>query len=373
MARFGFELVRRDGRARRGRMTTPHGVVRTPAFMPVGTAGSVKGVTPSELRQCGADIVLSNTYHLFLRPGHELIDRLGGLHRFMSWDGPILTDSGGYQVFSMADLRRPLDDDGAEFRSHLDGSVHLLSPEKSMEIQTALGSDVAMVLDECPALPATREQLVEAVARTTRWARRCREAYDGPGVPFGIVQGGTDPGLREQSASELLALDFPGYAIGGLSVGEPDAAMFATVEHTAGLLPVDRPRYLMGVGRPADLVRAVGAGVDLFDCVMPTRNARNGTLFTSRGRINIKRAEYRDDPGPLDPDCGCETCRGYSRAYLRHLFLANEMLAGRLHTLHNLHHYLQLMAAMREAIEAGRFEAFRSEFEARQAGSEVAP
>jgi queuine tRNA-ribosyltransferase len=365
MARFGFELRGRDGAARRGRLETAHGAVETPAFMPVGTAGTVKGVTPDELRACGAEIVLSNTYHLYLRPGHELVGELGGLHRFMNWDGPILTDSGGYQVFSMADLRRPLDDRGAEFRSHLDGSVHLLSPEKSMEIQAALGSDIAMVLDECPALPAPPDVLRAAVERTTRWAARSLEAYDGPGVLFGIVQGGTDPALRERSARELLSLDFPGYAIGGLSVGEPEPAMFETVRATAELLPQDRPRYLMGVGTPLDLVRAVDAGVDMFDCVMPTRNARNGTLFTSTGRINIKRAEYRADPRPLCADCPCETCRGYSRAYLRHLFLSNEILAARFHTIHNLTHYLGLMASMRRAIEEGRFAELRREVEAR--------
>ncbi len=361
MERFGFRLVGGAGRARLGRLTTAHGSVDTPAFMPVGTAGTVKALTPGEVRASGAQIVLSNTYHLALRPGETLIRELGGLHRFMNWDGPILTDSGGYQVFSMAELRR-LDDRGAEFRSHLDGSVHLLTPERSMEIQAALGSDVAMVLDECPALPAGRERVAEAVARTSLWAARSREAYHGPGVPFGIVQGGTWPDLREKSARELLALDFPGYAIGGVSVGEPRETIAGVLRGTAELLPADRPRYLMGVGRPEDLVQAVAEGLDLFDCVRPTRTARNGTLFTSRGPLNIKRAEFTRDPRPLDESCDCEACRSYSRAYLRHLFLSREILGSRLNTLHNLRYYLRLMEQLRRAIAAGRFEQFRAEF-----------
>jgi queuine tRNA-ribosyltransferase len=306
-------------------------------------------------------MVLSNTYHLMLRPGHEVIAELGGLHRFMSWSGPILTDSGGFQAFSMRGNLR-LDDEGVHFRSHLDGSSHLLTPESSLEIQAALGSDVAMALDECPALPAPREAVEAAVARTTRWARRSRDAYsrkEGAGAVFGIVQGGTYPDLRERSVRELVALDFPGYAIGGVSVGEPPEAIAEVARRTAPLLPSDRPRYLMGVGRPQDLVEAVAAGCDLFDCVLPTRNARNGTLFTSRGKVRIKRREHRADPGPLDPDCRCPACTGYSRAYLRHLHLSGEILAARLHTLHNLTYYLGLMAGMREAIAAGRFAAFR--------------
>jgi queuine tRNA-ribosyltransferase len=351
---FAFEVVATDGRARLGRLATARGTVETPAFMPVGTAGTVKAVTPGELRACGARILLANTYHLYLRPGHELVRELGGLHAFMNWPGPILTDSGGFQVFSMAGLR-DLTDEGVRFRSHIDGSSHLLTPELSMEIQAALGSDVAMVLDECPPWPASREVVERAVTRTTSWARRCRDAYGGPGAPFGIVQGGTDREMRERSAAEIRALDFPGYAIGGLSVGEPEGERDATVSWTASLLPEDRPRYLMGVGRPADILRAVAAGVDLFDCVMPTRNARNGTLFTSEGRINIKRAEYRDDPRPLDPRCGCETCREYSRAYLRHLFLAREILGSRLNTIHNLTYYLDLMRRMRRSIAERSF------------------
>jgi len=353
-----FELVATDGAARRGRMTTPHGVVETPAFMPVGTQGAVKAVTTDELRACGAQIVLGNTYHLSLRPGHELIRELGGLHRFMNWDGPILTDSGGFQVFSMKGLRS-LDEDGVTFRSHIDGSLQRLTPESSMGIQAALGSDVAMVLDECPSLPAPPGALEAAAARTTRWARRSRDAYRGAGAPFGIVQGGTDEALRERSAREIVELDFPGYAIGGVSVGESPESIAGVARFTAALLPEGRPRYLMGVGRPEDLVEAVASGVDLFDCVMPTRNARNGTLFTSEGKLNIKREAYRADPRPLDPACGCETCRHYSRAYLRHLYVSNEILASRLNTIHNLAFYLGLMSAMCEAISLGTFGTFR--------------
>jgi queuine tRNA-ribosyltransferase len=355
---FAFQLTHRDGAARRGLMTTPHGAVSTPAFMPVGTQGAVKAVTSHELRDCGAEIVLSNTYHLHLRPGHELIRELGGLHRFMNWGGPILTDSGGFQVFSMKGLCK-LDEDGVTFRSHIDGSLNRLTPESSMEIQAALGSDVAMVLDECVPLPAARDAVEAAVARTTRWARRSRDAYRGPGVPFGIVQGGTDESLRERSAAEIAALDFPGYAIGGVSVGEAPESIASVARFTAARLPETRPRYLMGVGRPEDLVEAVASGIDLFDCVMPTRNARNGTLFTSEGKVNIKREQYRSDPGPLDPSCSCETCTRYSRAYLRHLYVSGEILASRLNTIHNLAYYLGLMRTMREAIAGGTFAALR--------------
>jgi queuine tRNA-ribosyltransferase len=356
-----FVLEARDGLARAGVLRTPHGEVETPAFMPVGTAATVKSLTPEDLRACGAQIVLSNTYHLFLRPGHELIRELGGLHRFMNWPGPILTDSGGYQVFSMSDLVR-VEEGGATFRSHLDGSSRMLGPETAMEIQAALGSDIPMVLDECIGLPAPREQVEPAVARTTRWARRCLEAYDGPGTPFGIVQGGIYPDLRERSVRELVELDFRGYAIGGVNVGESGEEALRAVRLTARMLPEERPRYLMGVGRPADLVEAVAAGVDMFDCVMPTRNARNGQLFTSFGKTNIKRSEYRRDESPLDPECRCETCRNYSRAYLRHLFVSGELLAARLHTIHNLTYYLGLMESMRRAIRDGRFEQLRRSF-----------
>jgi queuine tRNA-ribosyltransferase len=348
-----FRILARDGAARRGVLSTARGEVETPAFLPVGTAGAVKAVTSDELRACGARMILANTYHLFLRPGHELIRELGGLHRFMSWDGPILTDSGGFQVFSLAKLRS-IDDEGARFRSHLDGSTRELTPETSMEIQTALGSDVAMVLDECPSLPATREAIEDAVRRTTLWARRSRDAYRGGGALFGIVQGGTHADLRERSARELVELDFPGYAVGGVSVGEPPESIARTAALTAALLPSEKPRYLMGVGRPQDLVAAACRGIDLFDCVMPTRNARNGTLFTSTGRINIKREEYRRDPRPLDESCACEACVRYSRAYLRHLYVSGEILASRLNTIHNLAYYLGLMKSIREAIASGR-------------------
>ena len=359
--RFSFRILSTDGRARRGELCTARGIVRTPAFMPVGTLGSVKSVTPEEVRTCGADMVLANTYHLYLRPGHDLIRELGGLHRFMHWDRPILTDSGGFQAFSMTGLCR-VDDHGIRFQSHVDGSTHELTPERSMEIQSDLGSDIAMVLDECPELPAEYARVEGAVTRTTAWARRCRESYTGPGVPFGIVQGGPWEDLRERSVRELLDLDFPGYAVGGVSVGEPAEAITRVAGLTAAMLPRDKPRYLMGVGRPEDLIPAVEAGLDLFDCVMPTRNARNGTLFTSSGRINIRRSEFRNDPKPLDPDCRCETCRNYSRAYLRHLILSGEILAARLNTIHNLTYYLGLMENMRTAIEAGRFLSFREAY-----------
>ncbi len=370
MSRRSFEVAARDGRARAARLETPRGVVDTPAFMPVGTAGSVKGVRPHELIGIGARIVLSNTYHLYLRPGHEVIAELGGLHAFMGWEGPILTDSGGFQVLSMSGLTR-IDDDGVVFRSHLDGSTHLLTPEKSMEIQAALGSDVAMVLDECPPLPADREVIERAVQRTTDWARRSREAYRGPGVAFGIVQGGPHADLRERSAAELLDLDFPGYAVGGVSVGESAEALARTAWLTATMLPADKPRYLMGVGRPEDLVEAVAAGFDMFDCSMPTRNARNGTLFTSQGRINIKRSEFKRDPRPLDPACSCEACRCHSRAYLRHLFVAGEILSPVLCTLHNLTYYLRLMERLREAIRSGTLDLLRREFGSR--GGQLEP
>jgi len=358
---FTFTLSKRDGRARRGEVTQRRGSFPTPAFMPVGTAGAVKAMTTDEVSRCGAGILLGNTYHLYLRPGHETIRDLGGLHEFMQWPGPILTDSGGYQVFSMADLRR-IDDDGVSFRAPYDGSDHRLTPEFSMQIQAALGSDIAMVFDECPPGDASRGEVERAVKRTSAWARRSQEAYRGDGVAFGIVQGGIHRELRERSAAELVAMDFPGYAIGGVSVGEPDQTVVEIVGFTAEQLPVDRPRYLMGVGRPRDLVAAVGQGVDMFDCVMPTRNARCGTLFTSQGKVNIKRAQYRRDPEGLDPECPCETCKRYSRAYLRHLFTTGEVLSARLNTLHNLTYYLRLMGRIREAIDADRFDAFAEQF-----------
>jgi queuine tRNA-ribosyltransferase len=358
---FAFSIDASEGRARVGRLRLTHGEVRTPAFMPVGTQGAVKAVSPGELRACGAEIVLANTYHLFLRPGHEVVAELGGLRRFMGWDGPILTDSGGFQVFSLASLAR-VDEDGVEFRSHLDGSAQRLTPERSMEVQAALGSDVAMVLDVCPPATAAKEEIAAAVERTTRWARRSKESYHGAGVAFGIVQGGTHADLREASAAAIRELDFAGYAIGGVSVGEPEGAIDQATRLTTPLLPDDRPRYLMGVGRPRDLVLAVDAGVDLFDCVMPTRNARNGFLFTSQGAVRIKRSEHRRDPAPLDRACPCEACTRFSRAYLRHLFVSGEILAARLHTMHNLTYYFGLMRRMREAIAEGTFAGFRDAF-----------
>jgi queuine tRNA-ribosyltransferase len=372
---FGFHVTHTDAGARRGRMTTAHGDVETPAFMPVGTQGAVKGVTHRELDGLGAEILLSNTYHLYLRPGDDLIARRGGLHRFIGWSKPILTDSGGYQVFSLSS-RRTVDESGAHFRSHLDGSAHSLTPEKAADIQAQLGSDVAMILDECLAHPASEDAARASMARTVRWACRGRDRFlalrDGlvpqvqvsnPGqAQFGIVQGSVFPGLREESARQTVEIGFEAYAIGGLSVGEPPAVMYDMVSRTTPCLPADRPRYLMGTGTPEDLVESVARGVDLFDCVLPTRNARNGQLFTSEGRINIKNARYAEDDRPLDPACGCYTCRTCSRAYLRHLFQAGEINSSTLNTLHNLHFYLDTLRQIRDAIVFGRFESFRLAF-----------
>ena len=362
-ARFAWERVHEDpSGARAGLMTTAHGAVPTPAFMPVGTQGTVKAMTGEELRSAGCTILLGNTYHLSLRPGEGLIERLGGLHRFMHWDGAILTDSGGFQVFSLGALAK-ITDEGVAFRSHLDGSALLLTPERSLAIQEALGSDVMMVLDECAALPATRARLIEAMDRTTLWARRSLAARrPGGGALFGIVQGGTDPELRARHAREIASLGFDGHAIGGVSVGEDRAAVRSVIEVTAPLLPAERPRYLMGMGRPEEIVEAIGRGVDLFDCVMPTRNARNGQLFTSDGIVNIKNAAYAEDPRPLDARCDCETCRDYSRAYLRHLFRAGEILASRLNTIHNVRHFVRVAQRAREAALAGRYADFRDDF-----------
>jgi queuine tRNA-ribosyltransferase len=366
-----FELLARDGAARRGRLTTAHGVVETPVFMPVGTQATVKALTPEDLETAGARIVLGNTYHLFLRPGHELVRKLGGLHRFMGWPGAILTDSGGFQVWSLAKLRR-ITEAGVEFRAPLDGAIRFLSPELVIDAQRALGADIAMVLDECLAYPATREAAERSLALTLRWAERCRAAHarhDGGQALFGIVQGGTDEELRLRAVAATVALGFDGYAIGGMAVGEPKPGMYALTGLVAGALPADRPRYLMGVGKPEDLVECVARGVDMFDCVLPTRNARNGQAFIGEGTVTIKQAQWARDAGPLDSGCGCYTCRGFSRAYLRHLFVAEELLAYRLLTLHNVHFYLGLMAAMREAIAAGAFEAFRARFHAKYAVS----
>jgi len=376
--KFHFEVLKTDPTgARLGRLTTPHGVIDTPAFMPVGTAGTVKGLTQQALGELGVQILLGNTYHLYLRPGHETIRRLGGLHRFMSWPGAILTDSGGFQVFSLADLRK-VSDDGVVFRSHLDGSEHFLTPEKSIEIQQALGSDIAMVLDECIEYPADHARAADALRRTTGWARRCRDyarahpdASTTPGQSlFAIVQGGTHSDLRRESARQLVDLDFPGYAVGGLAVGEPhDLSCEMTVAAT-GQLPKDRPRYLMGVGLPEQLANFAACGIDMMDCVLPTRNARNGCLFTSTGRINIKNAIYTEDPRPLDERCSCMVCRTYSRAYLRHLFQANEILASILNSHHNVAFFLDIMAKIRQATAFGELAEFSSEFQARMVAGE---
>jgi queuine tRNA-ribosyltransferase len=359
---FSFEVRAESGAARAGLLDTPHGPVETPAFMPVGTAGVVKALTPRDLREVGAQIVLANTYHLMLRPGEDLVARLGGLPRFSGWHGPMLTDSGGYQVFSLSALRR-LGEEGVEFQSHLDGSRHLLTPERSMEVQRSLGADIVMAFDECAPWPAPREAVEEAMQRTTRWARRCQDAFartdDGSQWLFGIVQGGVYDDLRELSARELVALGFAGYAVGGLSVGEPKADMLRVLDLVGPLLPPQRPRYLMGVGTPEDLIEGVARGIDLFDCVLPTRNGRNGQLFTRGGRLSIRNARYREDPRPPEEGCACYTCRTVSRAYLRHLHLASEITGAALMTLHNVHHYLDTLRRMRQSILLGRFAEFR--------------
>jgi queuine tRNA-ribosyltransferase len=349
-----FEVLATDGAARRGRLHTPHGTVETPVFMPVGTQATVKGLTPDQLAGAGARMVLGNTYHLTLRPGDVLIAELGGLHRFMHWDGPILTDSGGYQVYSLAPTRR-IDDRGAVFQSHIDGSRLELTPERAVAIQENLGADVAMCLDECPPADTPPEYLRVAVRRTILWAERCRAAHRRPDQAlFGIVQGGTDLALRAECAAALRALDFPGYALGGFSVGETPQAMVAALGPTAALLPADRPRYLMGVGRPEDILAAVRAGVDLFDCVLPTRNGRNAQAFTADGPVRLRNAAHRRDPRPLESGCPCYTCRAFSRAYLHHLFLAQEMLGPTLLSLHNVAFYCRLLDDVRRAIGEGR-------------------
>jgi queuine tRNA-ribosyltransferase len=361
MPGFSFSVEQRDGRARLGRLVTPHGEVETPVFMPVGTAGAVKAVLHRDLRELGAQIILANTYHLMLRPGDERVADLGGLHGFTGWDRPFLTDSGGYQVFSLASLRR-LDEEGARFQSHIDGTAHLLSPERSMEIQQNLGADIVMAFDECPPGDAPREVVAEATARTTRWAERSRAAHRRADQwLFGIVQGGTELDLREESARALMALDLPGYAVGGLSVGEPREARDRVLEHLDPVLPPEKPRYLMGVGTPEDLIESVARGIDMFDCVLPTRNARNGQLFTRRGRLSIRNSRFKDDPRPPDPDCPCPTCRSASRAYLRHLHLAGEMTAASHMSLHNLFFYLDIMGGIRQSLRLCRFEDFRRE------------
>ena len=353
-----FALQGHDGKARAGKIETPRGSIHTPIFMPVGTLGTVKAMTPEELKDIGAEIILGNTYHLHLRPSDSLVAKLGGLHRFMNWDRPILTDSGGFQVFSLAKLHKR-SEEGVRFQSHLDGSSFWLTPEISIGIQENLGSDIMMVFDECPELPASLEKLQESLELTTRWERRCKEARKTDQALFGIVQGGGELDLRRQSLEQMTEIGFDGYALGGLSVGESKEEMYYVLDHVAHELPAATPRYLMGVGEPEDLLAGIEAGIDMFDCVMPTRNARNGTLFTSEGKVTIKQAKYREDERPLDPNCNCNTCQHYSRAYLRHLYQCNEILAMRLNTLHNLHFYLQLMRDSRDAILAGNFSAFR--------------
>ena len=364
---IGFELLARDGAARRGRLATAHGPVETPAFMPVGTAATVKAMTPEAVRATGAEMILCNTYHLMLRPSAERVARLGGLHRFMHWDGAILTDSGGFQVMSLAGLRT-IDDDGVSFQSHLDGAHHRLTPERAMEIQCLLDADISMVLDECVAYPAEPDVVAAAMRRSLRWAERCRAGFReraGYGV-FGIVQGGVDPALRTQSAAGLTRIGFDGYAIGGLAVGEGQALMFATLDATVPHLPADRPRYLMGVGKPDDIVGAVRRGIDMFDCVLPTRSGRTGQAFTRRGTLNLRNARHAEDSAPLDPDCGCPACRHYSRAYLHHLVKANEILAAVLLTGHNVTYYQDLMAGLRAAVAAGHLDRFADDFAARR-------
>ncbi len=369
---LGFDLLATDGAARRGRLHTAHGSVDTPAFMPVGTAAAVKAMTPEMVTATGAQIVLANTYHLMLRPGARRIERLGGLHVFMNWPGPILTDSGGFQVMSLAS-RRTISEEGVLFRSHIDGSPHHLTPRTAIDIQRRLDADISMVLDECTPYPVEKGAAALSMRRSMRWAERCRHAFaDRPGYGlFGIVQGSVYPDLRAESAAALLAMGFDGYAIGGLAIGEGQETTFAVTEATAPLLPATRPRYLMGVGKPADLVGAVARGIDMFDCVLPTRSGRTGQAWTRRGPISIENARHADDPRPLDADCRCPACRHYSRAYLHHLARAKEILAAILLTTHNLTFYQELMAGMREAIEAGRFAAFAQAFKAAQATGDV--
>ena len=370
--RFRFELQAKDGRARSGTIHTPRGEIRTPAFMPVGTAGTVKAMLPENVRATGADIILGNTYHLMLRPGAERIAALGGLHRFMNWERPILTDSGGFQVMSLASLRK-LTEEGVRFASHIDGSRHLLTPERSMEIQLLLGSDIVMAFDECPALPAEEARVAESMRLSMRWAARSKEAFgDRPGhALFGIMQGGVTRDLREESAKALVEIGFDGYAIGGLAVGEGQAAMLGVLDYAPGFLPEDRPRYLMGVGKPDDIVGAVERGIDMMDCVLPTRSGRTGQAWTRRGAVNLKNARHRDDPRPLDEACACPACARYSRAYLHHVIRADEIIGAMLLTWHNLHYYQDLMEGLRSAIAAGRLQEFARGFHAARAEGDI--
>ncbi len=370
--RFSFQLDARDGKARSGVIDTPRGQIRTPAFMPVGTAATVKAMMPESVAATGADILLGNTYHLMLRPTAERIDRLGGLHKFMNWSKPILTDSGGFQVMSLASLRK-LTEKGVTFKSHIDGSKHHLSPERSMEIQRLLGSDIVMCFDECPALPADRDRIAESMRLSMRWADRSRDAFgDRPGhALFGIQQGGLERDLREESAEALKAIGFEGYAIGGLAVGEGQEAIFDCLDYAPDMLPEDRPRYLMGVGKPDDIVGAVARGVDMMDCVLPSRSGRTGQVFTRRGVLNIKNARHQDDPRPLDEDCSCPACRNYSRAYLHHVFRSQEIISSMLLTWHNLHYFQEIMQGMRDAIAEGRFTAWQAAFHAQREQGDI--
>ncbi|NBT31094.1 MAG: tRNA guanosine(34) transglycosylase Tgt [Rhodobacteraceae bacterium] len=374
MDKFQFDLKATDGKARTGVIHTPRGDIRTPAFMPVGTAATVKAMMPESVAATGADILLGNTYHLMLRPTAERIARLGGLHKFMNWDKPILTDSGGFQVMSLADLRK-LTEKGVTFRSHIDGSKHELTPERSMEIQRLLGSDIVMCFDECPALPAPDDRVAESMRMSMRWAQRSRDAFgDRPGhALFGIQQGGVNQDLRGESAEALRDIGFDGYAVGGLAVGEGQEAMFGVLDYAPDMLPQDKPRYLMGVGKPDDIVGAVARGIDMMDCVLPSRSGRTGQAWTRRGQVNIKNARHQDDPRPLDENCTCPACQNYSRAYLHHVFRSQEMISGMLLTWHNLHYYQELMQGMRDAIVQGRFAAFEAAFHAQRAEGDIEP
>jgi queuine tRNA-ribosyltransferase len=374
MSKFSFTLNATDGAARTGVISTPRGEIRTPAFMPVGTAATVKAMMPESVAATGADILLGNTYHLMLRPTAQRIARLGGLHKFMNWDKPILTDSGGFQVMSLASLRK-LTEEGVRFASHIDGSKHMLTPERSMEIQKLLGSDIVMAFDECPALPATDAEVAKSMQLSMRWAQRSRDAFgDRPGYAlFGIQQGGVTRELRAESAEKLTEIGFEGYAVGGLAVGEGQEAMFGVLDYAPGMLPADKPRYLMGVGKPDDIVGAVERGIDMMDCVLPSRSGRTGQAWTRRGQLNIKNARHADDPRPLDEACTCPACSNYSRAYLHHVFRSQEMISGMLLTWHNLHYYQELMQGLRDAIAAGSLAAFVADFHAQRAAGDIDP
>ncbi|MDG1448793.1 MAG: tRNA guanosine(34) transglycosylase Tgt [Ascidiaceihabitans sp.] len=374
MTKVTFDLHATDGKARTGQINTPRGEIRTPAFMPVGTAATVKAMMPESVRSTGADILLGNTYHLMLRPTAERIERLGGLHKFMNWERPILTDSGGFQVMSLAGLRK-LTEQGVTFKSHVDGSSHEITPERSMEIQRMLGSDIVMCFDECPALPADRKRIAESMRMSMRWADRSKVAFgDRPGhALFGIMQGGLEKDFREESAKALTDIGFDGYAVGGLAVGEGQQAMFDCLDYAPDMLPTDKPRYLMGVGKPDDIVGAVARGIDMMDCVLPSRSGRTGQVFTRHGVVNIKNARHADDPRPLDENCSCPACSNYSRAYLNHVFRSNEMISGMLLTWHNLQYFQDIMQGMRDAIGAGTFESWQKDFHDGRAQGDIEP